>query len=170
MSGRGASASSNTQADNNAANAATTAVASSGQATEQGQQRDGQGRFAGKEQTPAPGPAENASAQPAGGKVPIQALDAERGKRKEIEERHERELKELRDQIAALSKPQPTRSTAPLGARQARLMSRRSLNTSMRLFARVSIRLSIRATGSQTIASKARLPEFARCFPMATAR
>lgn len=107
MSGRGASASSNTQADNNAANAATTAVASSGQATEQGQQRDGQGRFAGKEQTPAPGPAENASAQPAGGKVPIQALDAERGKRKEIEERHERELKELRDQIAALSKPQP---------------------------------------------------------------
>ena len=105
MSGRGASASSDTQTDNNAANAATTSATPSGQTTEQGQQRDGQGRFAGKEQATAQGQAENAATQQPG-HVPIQALDAERGRRKEIEERHERELKELRDQLAALSKPQ----------------------------------------------------------------
>lgn len=105
MSGRGASASSDTQTDNNAANAATTAVAPSGQTTEQGQQRDGQGRFAGKEQTPVHGQGDNTATQQPG-HVPIQALDAERGKRKETEERYEKKLKELEDRIASLSKPQ----------------------------------------------------------------
>ena len=105
MSGRGASASSENSTETNAANAATTAASPSGQTTEQGQQRDGQGRFAGKEQTPAPGQADNATTQQPG-HVPIQALDAERGKRKETEERYEKKLKELEDRIASLSKPQ----------------------------------------------------------------
>ncbi|MNE00445.1 hypothetical protein D3C87_1243640 [compost metagenome] len=105
MSGRGASASSDTQTDNNAANAATTAAAPSGQTTEHVQQRDGQGRFAGKEQATAQGQADNAAAQQPG-HVPIQALDAERGKRKETEERYEKKLKELEDRIASLSNPQ----------------------------------------------------------------
>lgn len=105
MSGRGASASSENSTETNAANAATPAAVPSGQTMEQGQQRDGQGRFAGKEQATAQGQADSAAAQQPG-HVPIQALDAERGKRKETEERYEKKLKELEDRIASLSKPQ----------------------------------------------------------------
>lgn len=40
------------------------------------------------------------------GFVPIKALDAERGKRKEIEDRYDREIREMREQITRLSQPQ----------------------------------------------------------------
>jgi len=113
MSGRGASASSENSTETDTANAATTAAtAPSGQTTEQGQQRDGQGRFAGKEQASAPGQAENAATQQPG-HVPIQALDAERGKRKETEERYEKKLKELEERIASLSQPQQPAQQQP---------------------------------------------------------
>lgn len=73
-------------------------------------ERDDKGRFEPK--GPAQ-PAAEPSVAPAGqpsGQVPIQALDAERNRRKEIEERHERELRELR---AQLTRMQPTPAAAP---------------------------------------------------------
>lgn len=73
--------------------------------------RDDKGRFAPKVTgQPAADPSVAPAGQQPNGQVPIQALDAERNRRKEIEERHERELRELR---AQLTRMQPTPATAP---------------------------------------------------------
>ena len=79
-----------------------------------GHARDDKGRFAVKQPEAAPSPTTEAPTPAAPtGHVPIQALDAERGKRKDIEERYDREMKELRDQIARLSQPQKPAEPAP---------------------------------------------------------
>lgn len=166
MSGRGASASSENSTETNAANAATNVAAPSGQTTEQGQQRDGQGRFAGKEQTPAPGQAENATQQP--GHVPIQALDAERGKRKETEERYEKKLKELEDRIASLSQPQqpaqqqpkPTLFDNPDGYMQEQLTPVQTAILDMKEF--VSENMAVQSHGREKVdAAKAAIEQVA---------
>lgn len=89
-----------------------------------GASRDEKGRFAAKADptpnAPAPAPAEpqaptpeNPEQQPSGF-VPIKALDAERGKRKELEDRYEKDMRELREQISRLSQPQqPAEPPAP---------------------------------------------------------
>ncbi|CVI58784.1 hypothetical protein CFBP4996_19695 [Agrobacterium leguminum] len=167
MSGRGVSASSDTQTETNAANAATTAAPPSGQTTEQGQQRDGQGRFAGKEQTPAPGQAENAATQQPG-QVPIQALDAERGKRKETEERYEKKLKELEDRIVSLSQPQqlaqpqpkPTLFDNPDGYMQEQLTPVQTAILDMKEF--VSESMAVQSHGREKVdAAKAAIEQVA---------
>lgn len=78
-----------------------------------GHSRDDRGRFAPKaEQAAMPETVEQPAQQP--GHVPIQALDAERGKRKELEDRYEREMRELRDQITRLAQPaKPIEPPAP---------------------------------------------------------
>lgn len=85
-----------------------------------GASRDEQGRFAAKPTEAAveePQATPAAPAQQLSGHVPIQALDAERGKRKEAEERYERDMRrmqELERQIQALSNPpRPTEPPAP---------------------------------------------------------
>lgn len=167
MSGRGASASSDTQTETNAATAATPAASPSGQTTEQGQQRDGQGRFAGKEQTPAPGQADNATTQQPG-HVPIQALDAERGKRKETEERYEKKLKELEDRIASLSQPQqpaqqqprPTLYDDPDGYMQEQLTPVQTAILDMKEF--VSENMAVQSHGREKVdAAKAAIEQVA---------
>lgn len=89
-------------------------------ATETG--RDEKGRFAPKAGE-APEAVADLAAQPVvdpvepqqpNGFVPIKALDAERGKRKEIEDRYDREIREMREQITRLSQPQqPVEPPAP---------------------------------------------------------
>lgn len=83
--------------------------------------RDDKGRFAAKaEPVAAPTPAPQAAPTPEtveqqpNGFVPIKALDAERGKRKELEDRYDRDMQELRAQLARLSQPQkPAEPPAP---------------------------------------------------------
>lgn len=68
--------------------------------------RDERGRFAAKQEAETqPIPGEVAQPQHPSGHVPIQALDSERGKRKELEERYEKDMREMRDQISRLSVP-----------------------------------------------------------------
>jgi hypothetical protein len=78
-----------------------------------GHSRDDKGRFASKaEQVATPEAVEHPTQQP--GHVPIQALDAERGKRKELEDRYEREMREMREQLTRLSQPpKPEEPPAP---------------------------------------------------------
>jgi hypothetical protein len=77
-------------------------------APEAGTGRDELGRFA-----PKPGePGSTTTVEPTptqpNGHVPIQALDAERNKRKDIEDRYDREMREMREQISRLAQPKPT--------------------------------------------------------------
>lgn len=83
-----------------------------------GASRDDQGRFAAKQTEAAVAepevPAAPAPTPQPSGHVPIQALDAERGKRKELEERYDRDMRELRDQLSRLSTPpKPTEPPKP---------------------------------------------------------
>lgn len=85
-----------------------------------GASRDEQGRFAAKPTEAAvvePQATPSAQAQQLSGYVPIQSLDAERGKRKAAEERYEqdmRRMQELERQIQALSNPpKPTEPPKP---------------------------------------------------------
>lgn len=87
---------------------------SADQSAPQPKDRDDKGRFAPKQEPTAAAPA-TASAPAAGdpaatgdatGTAPIQALDAERRRRKETEERYERELKDMREQLARLQPKQ----------------------------------------------------------------
>ncbi len=84
--------------------------------------RDDKGRFAAKaepEVAPTPAatqaaPTPEAPEQQPNGLVPIKALDAERGKRKDLEDRYEKDMQELRAQLARLSQPQtPAEPPAP---------------------------------------------------------
>lgn len=114
MSGRGEPASEETTAP------VTTESATPAPTEAAGASRDEQGRFAAKQtdavvEEPQATPA--APSQQLSGHVPIQALDAERGKRKEAEERYERDMRrmqELERQIQLLSNPpKPTEPPKP---------------------------------------------------------
>lgn len=98
-------------------------------ASADGTSRDDKGRFAPKASDLAPvvQPSAAPVADPAAplapemspeqqpnGFVPIKALDAERGKRKELEERYEKDMREMRDRLDRLSQPaKPVEPPAP---------------------------------------------------------
>jgi hypothetical protein len=114
MSGRG-----KPDSDDTTGKEPTTAADPSAQ---QPKDRDEKGRFAQKQEPTAAAPA-TATAPAAGdpaatgdapGTAPIQALDAERRRRKESEDRYERELKQARDEIARL---QPKEAPKPAAAK-----------------------------------------------------
>jgi hypothetical protein len=113
MSGRGEPASEEANAS------VATESATPAPAEPTGASRDEQGRFAAKQTDAAVAVPEVPVSAPAptqqpSGQVPIQALDAERGKRKELEERYDRDMRELRDQLARLSAPPaPTEPPKP---------------------------------------------------------
>ena len=135
--------------------------------------RDDKGRFAAKTEpaagpTPAPQAAptpENAEQQP-NGFVPIKALDAERGKRKELED----QMQELRAQVARLSTPQkpaeppappPTLWDAPDEFIASQLTPVQQQMADMREF--VSENMAIQAHGAETVeAAKKAAEQIAR--------
>ncbi len=92
-----------------------------------GTARDDKGRFAPKASDPAPvvdpaaapvvdpaAPAPEPAEQQPNGFVPVQAMDAERSKRKALEERYEKDMREMRERLDRLSQPaQPAEPQAP---------------------------------------------------------
>lgn len=140
--------------------------------------RDDKGRFAAKaEPAAAPVPAapqaaptpESVEQQP-NGFVPIKALDAERGKRKELEDRYEKDMQELRAQLARLSTPQkpaeppappPTLWDAPDEFIASQLTPVQQQMADMREF--VSENMAIQAHGAETVeAAKKAAEQIAR--------
>lgn len=139
--------------------------------------RDDKGRFAAKTDpvaapTPAPQAAptpENAEPQP-NGFVPIKALDAERGKRKELEDRYDKDMRELREQIARMAQPQqpaeppvpaPTLWDAPDEFIASQLTPVQQQMADMREF--VSENMAVQAHGAETVeAAKKAAEQIAR--------